>query len=73
MVRAQQSAEVFRLTLDGIAKAFKKPSPILAAREEPLSCIATAGEVVDSTLVLQTQLPRHRNLSPSHQILRMKV
>jgi hypothetical protein len=52
--------------LDGIVKAFKKPSPILAAKEEPLSCIATADEVVDSTLVLQTQLPRHRDLSPSH-------
>jgi len=37
MVWAQRSAKVFRLTFDGIVKAFKKPNPILGAGEDPLS------------------------------------
>gem|GEM_PF-2130669 len=41
------------LTLDGIPKAFKKPSSILGAGEELLSCIATGGAAVNSTLTLQ--------------------
>ena len=52
LVSAQQSAGVFRLTLDRIVRASTSRARFPAAREEPLSYIATGGDWVESSLVI---------------------